>query len=109
MCLKVAMATVQKIYCYTLYMLLVVSYLQLLVTTIAKPLPVTDDSDSAVNETTNCTCNHTNMTMMIDQQFLYNWMKFNSDHSIRHLSEAAGDLADDTNHLQVSSYTLYHL
>ena len=83
-------------------MLLVVSYLQLFVTTVARPLPVTDDSEAAVNETTDCTCNRTNMTMMIDQQFLHNWMKYNSDHSIRHLTEAAGNLADDTNRLQVS-------
>ena len=42
------------------------------------------------------------MTMMIDQQFLHNWMKYNSDHSIRYLTEAAGNLADDTNRLQVT-------
>ena len=98
------MAIVQKTFCFTLHILLVVSYLQLFVTTVARSLPVTDDSEAAVNETTDCTCNHTNMTMMVDQQFLHNWMKYNSDHSIRHLTEAAGNLADDTNGLQVSSY-----
>ena len=96
------MAIVQKKFCFTLYMLLVVSYLKLSVTIVARPLPATNDSEAAVNETTNCTCNCINMMMMIYQQFLHNWMKYNSDHSIRHLTEAAGDLADDTNRLQVS-------
>ena len=37
---------------FTLYILLEVSYLQLFVTTVARPLPVTDDSEAAVNKTT---------------------------------------------------------
>ena len=98
-----AIVQVERLLCFTLHMLIVVSYLQLLTITEAKPLPVTGHPEVAVNET-GCKCNRTNLTMMINEQFLYNWMKFNGHHSVRHLTEAAGDLVDDTNHLQVSKY-----
>ena len=98
-----AIVQVERLFYFTLHMLIVVSYLQLLTITEAKPLPVTGHPEVTVNET-GCKCNHTNLTMMINEQFLYNWMKFNGHHSVRHLTEAAGDLVDDTNHLQVSKY-----
>ena len=67
----------------------------------AKPQPATEEA--AVNET-DCNCNGTNLTMMVDGQFLHKWLKFNSHHSIRHLSEPAGYLTVNTIDLQVSSY-----
>ena len=79
-------------------MLLVASCLQLFAITWAKPLPATEEA--AVNET-DCNCNGTNLTMIVDGHFLHNWLKFNSHHSIRHLSEEAGNLSD--NYLQVRS------
>ena len=99
------MATVQleKMFCFTLYILLVFGCLHLLAVTKAKALPVvTEDLEVVVNET-DCNCNRTNLTMTIHEQFLFNWLEFNSHHSIRHLTEAAADLVDDTNDLEVST------
>ena len=90
---------VEKAFCIILYMLLVASCLQLFAITLAKSLPATEEA--AVNETA-CNCNGTNLTMMVDGDFLHKWLKFNAHHSIRHLSEAAGNLATNTNDLQVS-------
>ena len=92
---------VEKAFCIILYTLLVASCLQLFAITLAKPLPATEEA--AINETAhNCNCNDTNLTMMVDGNFLHKWLKFNAHHSIRHLSEAAGNLAANTNDLQVS-------
>ena len=92
---------VEKAFYIILYKLLVASCLQLFAITLAKPLPATEEA--VVNET-NCNCNSTNLTMMVDGDFLPKWLKFNAHHSIRHLSEAAGNLAVDTNNLQVSIF-----
>ena len=43
------------------------------------------------------------MAMTIDEHFLFSWLQFNAHHSIRHLTEAAADLADDTDDLEVST------
>ena len=86
-----------------LYTLLAVSCLQLFVITCAKPIPATEEA-AAVNKT-ECNCNSTNLTMMVDGDFLLKWVKsFNSHHSISHLSKAAGNLLFNTTGLQVSSY-----
>ena len=92
---------VEKAFYIILYSLLVASCLQLCAVTWAKPLPATEEA--AVNET-DCNCNSTNLTMMVDGDFLHKWLKFNAHHNIRHLSEAAGNLAADTNDLQVSIF-----
>ena len=73
------------------------SCLQLLLATRAMPLSA---NRAAINET-DCYCNATNLTMMVDGHFLHKWLKFNSHHSVRHLSEAAKKLATATNNLQV--------
>ena len=52
------------------------------------PLPA---NETVINET-DCYCNGTNLTMMVDKHFLDHWLKFDGKHSIRHLSEAAADL-----------------
>ena len=126
---------VEKVYNFAVYTALVVSCLQLLTTVKAKPLPAEDASDAAAdyNATTwknqtisknSCQCNSTNLTMMVDGNFLYKWRSsFDSDHlseaqkcnthepshhhhSIRHLSEAAKCLEDDTEYLEVSIASL---
>ena len=79
---------------FALCALFVVSYVQLLGATKAKP------HGTVINET-RCRCNSSNLTMMVDGQFLHKWLKFNTRHSIRHLSEAAGNLAELTYYLQV--------
>ena len=91
----------EKAFCIALYTLLVASCLQLFAITSAKPRPAAEEA--AVNET-DCNCNGTNLTIMVDGQFLHKWLKFDSHHSIRHLSEPAGYLTVNTIDLQVSSY-----
>ena len=87
---------------YTPFVMLLTICLQLFAaTTRAAPLPQVTDK-TAISET-DCSCNRTNLTMMVDGHFLHKWLKFNTHHSIRHLSEAAGNLADNTEHLQVST------
>ena len=91
----------EKAFCIALYTLLAVSCLQIFAITCAKPIPTTEEA--AVNET-ECNCNGTNLTMIIDGDFLLKWLKsFNSHHSISHLSKAAGNLVFNTTGLQVSS------
>ena len=94
----------EKAFCIVLYTLLVISCLQLFVITCAKPIPATEEA--AVNKT-ECNCNGTNLTMMVDGHFLHNWLKFNSHHSIRHLSEEAGKLL--VNYEQVRIVLIFHL
>ena len=89
---------VEKLFYFVLCTLCVTSCLKLLTTAKAKPLLA---NETVVNET-NCYCNGTNLTMKVDRHFLHKWLKFNTKHSIRHLSEAAGNLMGDTNNLQVS-------
>ena len=78
----------EKIINLMLCTLCVSSCLQLLLTTRAMPLPA---NETVINET-DCYCNGTNLTMMVDKHFLDHWLKFDGKHSIRHLSEAAADL-----------------
>ena len=97
----------------TIYFMLctfcVASCLQLLATVRAMPLPqnetVVANETVVGNETvvnvTDCYCNGTNLTMMMDGHFLHKWRGYNSHHSIRHLSESARNLADHTIVLQV--------
>ena len=89
---------VEKLFYFVLCTLCVTSCLKLLTTSRAKPLPT---NETVVKET-NCYCNGTNLTMKVDGHFLHKWLKFNTNHGIRHLSEAAGNLIADTNDLQVS-------
>ena len=118
-----------KVFNFAVYTALVVGCLQPLTTVKAKPLPAEGPSDADYNATTwknqtisknSCRCNSTNLTMMVDGNFLYKWRaSFDSDHltearkcnthepshhhhSIRHLSEAAKCLEDDTKYLEVS-------
>ena len=93
-----AIVELKKLFNFKIRILCVSSCLQLLLTTSAMPLPA---NETAINET-DCYCNGTNLTMMVDKHFLHHWLKFNGHHSIRHLSEAAENLATDTNALQVS-------
>ena len=88
----------EKIIKLMLCTLCVTSCLGLLLTTRAMPLPANEPA--AINET-DCYCNATNLTMMVDESFLHRWLKFDSHHSVRHLTEAANKLATDTNNLQV--------
>ena len=105
---------------FALYTFCVLSCLQLLQTVGAVPVPLPQNetvlgNETAVNET-NCNCNGTNLTMMMDGQFLHKWLGYNSHHSIRHLSESARNLAANTYDLQVRagklaiaiSYILLH-
>ena len=93
-----AIVELKKLFNFKICILCVSSCLQLLLTTSAMPLPA---NETAINET-DCYCNGTNLTMMVDKHFLHKWLKYNGHHSIRHLSEAAENLATDTNALQVS-------
>ena len=82
-----------KAFCIALYTLLVVSCLKLFAITWAKPISATEEA--AVNKT-ECNSNGTNLMMIVDGHFLHNWLKFNSHHSIRHLSvvfEIFGEVA----------------
>lgn len=83
----------------------VVSWLQLLQTARAMPVLLPQNETVLGNETvvnkTDCNCNGTNLTMMMDGHFLHKWLEYNSHHSIRHLSESARDLAANTIDLQV--------
>ena len=108
------MATIQleRVFNCAVCALFVASCLQLLAVVEAKPLPegsadynVTSWENQTLPED-NCQCNGTNLTMMVDGHFLYKWRtscnaRFNHDHSIRRLSEAARNLADGTVDLQV--------
>ena len=120
---------VEKVFNFAVFTALVISCSQLLTTAKAKPLPAEGASDADYNATawknqtifkSNCQCNTTNLTMMVNGNFLYKWRaSFDSDHlseaqkcntrepsdhhhSIRHLSEAAKCLEDDTKYLEVS-------
>ena len=93
-----AIAELESLFNFKICILCVSSCLQLLLTTSAMPLPA---NETAINET-DCYCNGTNLTMMVDGDFLHKWLKFNGYHSIRNLSEVAENLAIDTNALQVS-------
>ena len=108
------METIQleRVFNFAVCAILVASCLQLLAAVEAKPLPARSADDNATsweNQTLpedNCQCNGTNLTMMVDGHFLYKWRtsfnaRFNHDHSIRRLSEAARNLADGTIDLQV--------
>ena len=119
------MATTQlvRVFYFAVCAMLAASCLQLLAAVEAKPLPATNvdgadyNATSWVNQTLPediCQCNSTNLTMMVDGNFLYKWRaSFNThNHSVRHLSEAAKSLADCTFELQVriaTSYSLYAL
>ena len=117
------MATTQPVraFYFAVYAMLAVSCLQLLAAVEAKPLPagnadgVDYNATSWENQTLPedvCQCNSTNLTMMVDGNFLYKWRaSFNThmqDHSIRHLSEAARDLADCTIELQVGTCSIFY-
>ena len=44
------------------------------------------------------------MAMTTDEHFLFNWLQYNAHHSsIKHLTEAAVDLVDDTDDLEAST------
>ena len=120
---------VERVFSFATYTTLVISGLQLLTTVMAKPRPSEGASDTNYNATTwknqtilknSCQCNSTNLAMIVDGNFLYKWRaSFDSDHlpnaekcsthepsphhhSIRHPSEAAKCLEDDTKYLEVS-------
>ena len=120
---------VERIFSFAMYTALVISGLQIITTAMAKPLPSEGASDTNYNATTwknqtilknSCQCNSTNLAMIVDGNFLYKWRaSFDSDHlpnaekcsthepshhhhSIKHLSEAAKCLEDDTKYLEVS-------
>ena len=116
---------VERVFNFAIYTALVISGLQLLTIVTAKPLPAEGATDTNYNATTLknqiilSKCNSTNLAM-VDGNFLYKWRaSFDSDHlpnaekcsthepfhhhhSIRHLSEAAKCLEDDTKYLEVS-------
>ena len=89
----------------------VVSCLQLLQTVRAMPVPLPQNETVLENKTvvneTNCNCNGTNLTMMMDGQFLRKWLEYNSHHSVRHLSESARNLAANTDGFQVRAGAIY--
>ena len=98
-----AMQTERTIYS-VLFTFCVASCLQSLTSVKAMPLPQNETvvrNETVLNETAACYCNGTNLTMMVDGHFLNKWLEYNSHHSIRHLSEAARDLAAYTDGLQV--------
>ena len=86
---------IQNLFYFVLFSLWVTSCLQLLATVGAMPFPTNKIE-------TDCYCNGTNLTSLVDGHFLHKWLKFNTNHSIRHLSEAARNLTATTNDLQVS-------
>jgi len=96
-----ANAQMDKTLHFALFTLIAASCLQLLA--MAKPVPKEHEGVGGLNET-DCRCNSTNLTMMMDGHFLHKWLKFNTHHSIRHMSEAAGRLVGYTNHLQVKKF-----
>ena len=87
----------------------VASWLQLLATVRAMPLPQNETvvGNVKVVNATDCYCNGTNLTMMVDDHFLHKWRGYNSHHSIRHLSESARNLAAHTILLQVRARQSY--
>lgn len=102
-------AQMERVFFFCLCTVLVASCLQLLTTIEAMPL-LADDADYNVSgsyenqthfEVVDCQCNETNLTMTVNGHFLFQWRTFNTHHSIRHLSESAAKLVDDTNDLQV--------
>ena len=58
--------------------MLMIGGLQLLQKVLAKPLPAADPHDEGFNETStnltvDCQCNETNLTVMVDEHFLFKW------------------------------------
>ena len=80
---------VERVFNFALYTALVICGLQLLTTVTAKPLPAEGATDTNYNATTwknqtipknGCKCNSTNLTMIVDGNFLYKWRaSFDSD------------------------------
>ena len=103
-----AITKVEEKFNFAVCAALVVSCLQLLATVKAKPLPNATSWENHTLPEDSCQCNSTNLTMMVDGNFLYKWRaSFDSHHhrhSIRHLSEAAGNLTKDTEGVEASSY-----
>jgi len=100
-----AIVQVENMFYFVLCTLFITSWLQLLEIANAKPLP----TNGMVANKTNCYCNSSNLTMMLDAHFLHRWMNFDSHHSITHLSQAAAKLMAQTNYYQVSAVLLYRL
>jgi len=100
-----AIVQVENMFYFVLCTLIITSWLQLLEIANAKPLP----THEMIANQTNCYCNSSNLTMMVNGHFLHRWLKLDTHHSITHLSQAAANLMIATDYLPVSAVLMHRL
>ena len=107
-----AITQLEQVFNFALCAILVISGLQLLAVIEAKSLPARHVHHNATNQT-ECQCNTTNLTMMVDGHFLYKWRVVNGRHTISNLTKAAGYLRDATVgvrcYLKLVQFTIFRL